>query len=164
MKNYFSCQLEHPKWAKSLADAKGRCLDTDMTRREGTSWSNSLCASGFLTSKGGWTATTKVSIVRDPMGENQWNPHNFESCLIANNLGVTRGHGKFVLSKSNAVQGPAWSAKIAEFHEKIDFSGQLEAPKLAKSLADAKKGAAWKLVWLTNRHSNSNVTRREGTS
>ena len=50
--------------------------------------------------------TIKSNIARDPVDENQCNPHKFEAFSKANNAITMRSHEKKVLTKFRSDQGP----------------------------------------------------------
>ena len=70
-KIWYQWQLETYSWSKRLGSSMIKIhFSTEMTRREGTSTSNSLCARGNLSTNKGWTQTyklnTKMLCSRDP--------------------------------------------------------------------------------------------------
>ena len=104
---------------------RARSLQSYMTRREGTSTSNSLCATGQFGKKMNRAQVVdshrKIDIARDPtngFGSRQVKPaHVFmESTMVQ-----TRSHETFVIDNIFPVQGPAWMSIFAHGPENRGF-------------------------------------------
>ena len=80
-----------------------------VTRREGTSKSNILCAKGDFATKVDWTqictCNRKIGIARDPTDRLEFPSDYFAQLFMENQAVLARGPGKFVFDKFWLVQG-----------------------------------------------------------